>query len=398
MRRRAARFSIRGECGNIRSMSLRTADLAIGRDGIWALVATVVHGLASYYTAPEFLFWPWGVLLAAASVTYVAAGLLSAGIVDRTGLPVYLAMQTALGAGIVWLGHGHAALAPLPVLVVYTLTLSRAAVVLAAALHAANLEACLLYFSGEAHLEIVSAVIAGEIFVIAFTELALRERKSRNQLADANAALAAGAEQSEELARLQERNRLARELHDTLGHYLTVVHVHLQAAEKHLEQNRATARDALEKSIRLTHECIEDVRRSVSTLQASTIGVKQLPEAVADLVKEAAAAGMQVRFRVEGGWRPLTPAGELALFRAAQEGLTNVRKHSNALEAEVVLTYGDIAAQVQIHDPGTGALAMTPGFGIRGLKERAELLGGELTIAQASGFTLTLSVPLWQGL
>jgi signal transduction histidine kinase len=379
-------------------MSARTTHLAIGRDGIWALVATVVHGLAAYFVAADFVLWPWGVLLAAASATYVSVGVFSGRVTERVGLPVYLVVQTALGAGIVWFGRGHPVLAPLPVLVVYALTLPRAAVIAAAALHAAHVQACILYFSGAAQIEIVSAVVAGEVFVIAFTELALRERKARELLAEAHAALAAKAEQAEELAVLQERNRLARELHDTLGHYLTVVHVHLQAADKHLDQNRATARDALEKSIRLTHACIEDVRRSVSVLQASTIGVKQLGEAVADLVTEAGAAGMQVRFRLEGEPRPVAPAGELALFRAAQEGLTNVRKHSSAREADVTLTYGESTAEIEVRDPGSGCQNLIPGFGIRGLKERAELLGGELRVAQESGFTLTLRVPLRQGL
>lgn len=374
-------------------MSLRSAHLAIGRDGVWALVAAVLHGLVSYSAANDFVPVPWGVALLAASAAYLTIGVYTGQVVARVGLPAYILVQTFLAAGVVWLGRGHTVLAPLPSLVIYALTLPRAAVVALAIAHAANVQTCIYYFTGSPQIDIVAGVVAGEVFVIAFTELALRERKARDQLGEAHAALAARAEQAEELAALKERNRLAHELHDTLGHYLTVVHVHLQAAERHLEHNRAIAQDALEKSIRLTHECIEDVRRSVSVLQASSIGAKQLPDAMADLVTQAEAAGMQVRFRVSGGPRRLTPAGELALFRAAQEGLTNVRKHSTAREADVVLTYGDATAEIEVHDPGGACPDVTPGFGIRGLRERAELLGGELTISQRAGFTLTLRVP-----
>ena len=248
------------------------------------------------------------------------------------------------------------------------------------------------------------------VFVIAFVRLNdAAERAQREaealaaDLADANTRLAAFAVQAEELATTQERNRLAREIHDNLGHYLTVVNVQINAARALLNQDPVRADAALDKAARLSQEGLAAVRQSVSALRESPLGRRALPEAVAALTAETQAAGIIAELRVTGPPRPLNPRAELTLYRAAQEGLTNVRKHARASRVDLTLDYDDPAAvSLTIRDNGlgpaggTGSSANdTPGFGLLGLEERARQLGGRLTIdaAPGLGYGLIVSLP-----
>jgi len=250
------------------------------------------------------------------------------------------------------------------------------------------------------------------IFVVVFVRLTLAAEASQQEaerlaaeLADANRRLAAYAVQAEELATTQERNRLAREIHDSLGHYLTVANVQIQAAGALLDKDPARARAALERAGGLTQEGLAAVRRSVSTLRESPLGRRTLPEAIAALAAETQAVGIVAELAVDGPPRPLPPRVELTLFRAAQEGLTNVRKHAHASRADLCLDYRDPAAvtlTVSDNGPGRGAPAgdggsgdAPDGFGLLGLRERARQLGGRVETATApgAGFTLTVVLP-----
>ena len=242
------------------------------------------------------------------------------------------------------------------------------------------------------------------VFVIAFVRLTDAAERAQRQaealageLAEANNRLAAFAVQAEELATTQERNRLAREIHDNLGHYLTVVHVQINAARALLGQDPARADDALDKAARLSQEGLAAVRQSVSALRDSPLGRRTLPEAVAALADETQAAGIIAELRVAGAPRPLEPRAELTLYRAAQEGLTNVRKHARASRVDLTLDYDDPATvSLTIRDNGLGlGAAEAPGFGLLGLEERARQLGGRLgtDAAPGGGYSLTITLP-----
>src|SRR5690606_16330885 len=112
------------------------------------------------------------------------------------------------------------------------------------------------------------------------------------ELAEANRKLGDFAVQAEELATIQERNRLAREIHDNLGHYLTVVNVQINAARAILDIDKARADTALDKAARLTQDGLAAVRQSVSSLRESPLGRHTLSEAVADLAAQTQAAGI----------------------------------------------------------------------------------------------------------
>jgi signal transduction histidine kinase len=243
------------------------------------------------------------------------------------------------------------------------------------------------------------------VFVVIFARITLAAEQAQQeaeqlaaQLEDANHRLAAFAVQAEELATTQERNRLAREIHDNLGHYLTVVNVQIKAARAIMDNDPAKARLALDKAGQLTEDGLGAIRQSVSSLRESPLGRRSLPEAVASLIDETQTAGIVAEMRVEGRVRPLDSRAELTLFRTAQEGLTNVRRHARASRVDLILNFEEPAeVSLLVRDNGLGLDAnfLESGFGILGLQERARQLGGRIEIetAPGAGFSLAVTVP-----
>ena len=203
------------------------------------------------------------------------------------------------------------------------------------------------------------------------------------------------AAQAEELATIQESNRLAREIHDGLGHSLTVINMQIQGALAVLDQDRARAEQILARAQECARDALADVRHSVAALRAAPSERRPLPEALAGLTGESDAAGLPTALAVAGAPRPLPPQTELTLYRAAQEGLTNVRRHARATRADVTLDYRDAErVRLEVRDDGFGAASTDGGFGLLGLRERVLLLGGTLAIQTAPGQGLTLRVEL----
>ena len=245
---------------------------------------------------------------------------------------------------------------------------------------------------------IALAVIYGTgiVFVVVFTRVAASERQARTALAEANQRLRDHAAQVEELATTKERNRLAREIHDNLGHYLTVVNVQIGAAQAILDQDRPRALDHLSKAQALTQEGLAEVRHSVAALRASPAENGPLPEALAKLAEQWNAAGLSTRFVVAGTVRSLTPQVNLTLYRAAQEALTNVGKHAHATRVDLHLEYGDDSlVHLSIKDDGVGSDNSEGGFGLLGVRERVQLLSGVVRVRTelGQGFELEVELP-----
>jgi signal transduction histidine kinase len=249
--------------------------------------------------------------------------------------------------------------------------------------------------------EAVLSYSTGFVFTIVFsiiTRQALdartRAEKLRLEVEDANRQLHEYALQAGDLATTRERNRLAREIHDGVGHYLTVIKTQLDAATTLLPTQPEKARDTVMKAARLASDALEDVRRSVGALRADA-SRPPLPEALKELVAQGSPIPT---FAVEGAPRPVSSAIEHALFRAAQEGLTNIRKHARATSALMVLDFrAPQRVRLELSDNGVGTSrpSSDPGFGLVGLRERIELLGGQVETANRlnGGFALTVEVP-----
>jgi signal transduction histidine kinase len=238
-------------------------------------------------------------------------------------------------------------------------------------------------------------ILAAAAFTAVVTELLRREQRARTELADANVRLRGYAAQAEQLATTQERNRLARDIHDGLGHHLTVVQMQVQAARAVLPSDPAKADAVLAKAQQQSTEALAEVRRSVAALREPRTA-PPLDEALKTLVDDACAAGVPTELEVTGTVRPLAADAEESLFRAAQEGLTNVRKHAAAGSARLVLDYrGDGTVRLEVCDDGRAAVPSGDGFGLLGLRERAERVGGsvELDSGPGRGTTLRVAVP-----
>ena len=210
--------------------------------------------------------------------------------------------------------------------------------------------------------------------------------------------------QAREAAVTEERNRLAREIHDTLAHYLTVINLQLEAAEKLGGEQPDRAQEQVRRARRLTVECLQEVRRSVAALRASTLDELSVPGALRRLAAEfGESTGIAVRPEIGiADDDRLPPEIALALYRAAQEGLTNVHRHARATTVTLSLTRHNGQVELVVQDDGLGPGEETDGdgggFGLLGLRERVALLGGRLDFgpAPSGGSRLDVTLPLVQ--
>jgi signal transduction histidine kinase len=154
----------------------------------------------------------------------------------------------------------------------------------------------------------------------------------------------------------------------------------------------------MDKAQELTQKGLTQVRESVAALRESPVSNRPLSEAIASLVKEAQSSGIVTEFQVAGEPLALENKVALALYRAAQEGLTNVRRHARASRVDVLLDFQPDEVRLQVKDNGVGAAKTGGGFGLLGIHERMQLLGGKLEIdtGAGKGFCLTASVPVSQ--
>jgi signal transduction histidine kinase len=217
------------------------------------------------------------------------------------------------------------------------------------------------------------------------------------ELQQAHRQLQAHAQEAEDLAVARERNRMAREMHDTLGHRLTVAAVQLEGAQRLIpgEPQRAahmvgTVRDEV-------REALSELRRAVATLRTPPEADLSLPHALERLTAQfEQSTGLTMHLELPQDIPSLPATHRLALYRAAQEALTNVQRHAQAEEVWLRLTSGAHTLALEVADNGVGIAetAEDSGFGLRGLQERAAQLGGTLALsARPGGTTLTLRLP-----
>jgi len=193
---------------------------------------------------------------------------------------------------------------------------------------------------------------------------------------------------------LDERNRLARDMHDVLAHTLSALSVQLEALDSVVHDHGSPPADVerqLERSKSLLREGLEEARRAVKALRAA-------PTPLLDQMAHLAEAD-GVTFRVSGQARPLDPETSLALYRAAQEGVANVVKHAPGAPATVEVSYTSESVSLTVTNPsgpGRDALGAGPGsgLGLQGMSERVAALGGTVHAGpRADGWSLEVEVP-----
>ncbi len=191
-------------------------------------------------------------------------------------------------------------------------------------------------------------------------------------------------------AALEERQRIAREVHDLVAHSLSVTMLHLTAARRDLEDDGdvAEAVEALTEAERVGRQAMADIRRTVGMLGAEPVAVAPTPVLadVSGLVEEFRTAGLDVELTVRGEVDAVAPSAALGLYRIVQESLANVAKHAPTAPARVVLDLETDPARLVVSNPVPAGHRTRPGgSGLRGMAERAELLGVRLRAGPESG-------------
>jgi signal transduction histidine kinase len=197
----------------------------------------------------------------------------------------------------------------------------------------------------------------------------------------------------------EERMRIARELHDEVAHAMSVIAVQADAAEGALARDPALVEQPLLAIRETARHALADMRLVLGALRGAEeaeLGSEPGLARLAELLEQSRAAGLEVDLRIEGEPAPLQPALDLTAYRILQEGLTNVRKHSGARTAEVVIRYSRDSVGVEVVDDGDGGgTGGGSGRGLPGIRERVALLGGELVAGpRARGFALRATLPL----
>jgi signal transduction histidine kinase len=233
-----------------------------------------------------------------------------------------------------------------------------------------------------------------------FTETERAERLLQ-ELQAAHMELKAAQEKEKDLAVAEERVRLARDIHDGLGHHLTVLSIQLQAAEKLVDRNPQAAAESIRLSRAEAAAALDEVRRSVAVMRQSPAEDRPLEEAISGLIHDfGERTDLETSFEQLGTPPELSPFTRQTLYRAVQEGLTNTRKHARGVKnIRVHLEYGSETVRLAVRDDGQTAESPAPakaGYGLIGIRERVEQLGGRLRSGPDSGggFTVEVSIPL----
>ncbi|NIV30719.1 MAG: sensor histidine kinase, partial [Anaerolineae bacterium] len=240
------------------------------------------------------------------------------------------------------------------------------------------------------------------VFAHAFVRADAARRESQQLLAELQEAhhqLQEYALHAEEMAVVQERNRLAREMHDTLGHRLTVAAVQLEGAQRLCSADPERAQDMVSTVREEIREALGELRGAVATLRAPIEADLQLRSSLRRLIAHFEEATGFVVHQVLPEEMPELPGTyRLAIYRAAQEALTNIQKHAEATQVWLMLSTQDDAVTLLVGDDGQGVSLSgeQSGFGLRGMRERAAQLGGELHLEprRGGGTQVSLRLPL----
>ncbi len=215
-----------------------------------------------------------------------------------------------------------------------------------------------------------------------------RDELKASRAAEAQAAAAA------------ERGRLAREMHDVLAHSLSALALQLETTRL-LARDRGVDPDiiqAVDRAHHLAASGLDEARRAIAAERGEELPGPERIGTLAEAFKEQ--SGLPVALEVRGEPRELPPDARLAMYRTAQEALTNVRRHATAERVDVKLDYGPDRTVLVVEDhaipgsPPPAAIGLTGGYGLTGMRERAELLGGELlALPTPTGFRVELRLP-----
>lgn len=349
---------------------------------------------SAFVSSPRPAWHDRGLAVTIVLAVVLLSGLAAVLLADHVVLVVVLLASSAAlawlqpsGAGVAGVFVGLSLLAPMfrghrsvPLIIVATVLLA-------------------VTFASARHDSIISALLTA-IMIAAFYGmllLAIRLSEAHRRTHELLDELAASRDAQAQAAKLGERQRLAREMHDVLAHSLSGLILQLEGARMLAAENPADPRlpAAVERAHRLGRSGLEEARRAIGTLRDEELPG---PERLAELARQFEAdRGVPCVVTVAGSPRPLgSSEARLALYRVAQEALTNVAKHATGTASvAITLAYAESSARLTIEDVGQAPkISGDGGYGLTGMRERAELLGGHLTAASTGhGFRVELEVP-----
>lgn len=243
------------------------------------------------------------------------------------------------------------------------------------------------------------------LFILNMTVLIQDEYREReriqslnDQLESANERLKAYAVEAEKLAETRERNRLAREIHDTLGHVLTGIVAGLDACITMIDMSPDATKRQLEKIRDVARQGITDVRRSVSRLRPDALEKLTLEDAIVKMLEDlSAAAGTQIRFDNQVHPLRFHEDEEEVVYRVIQEASTNSIRHGHASRIHIVVSKKEQWLTITVKDNGSGCGQVESGFGLKHMQERLGLLNGTLEYDGSDGFLIVARIPIRWG-
>jgi len=212
------------------------------------------------------------------------------------------------------------------------------------------------------------------------------------ELTESNRQLQQYSVQAVNLAAMEERNRIAREIHDSVGHFLTVTNIQLEKAMAYQDRDPQQARQAMIDAKWAAAEALKDVRESIHALRDKTDEFL-FEQAVRRLVDPVRDISTKVTLDFQGDYRNYNRTILMALYRVIQEGITNIQKHARAGQIEIFCSFGDNTVELIVRDDGrgfdpdgiAGHQGARGGYGLAGLTERLELVRGRIEIRSAPG-------------
>ncbi|HSO20997.1 MAG TPA: sensor histidine kinase [Desulfosarcina sp.] len=245
----------------------------------------------------------------------------------------------------------------------------------------------------------LGAIILG-VWITAIIGQSTRRRQLIEQLEATQAELAAAERRA---GILEERQRLARDIHDTLAQGFTSIVMHLEAADQALPDDLDTLQKHLDRARGTARSSLEQARRVVHALRPHALDQRSLPDAIErTAARWQEETGISLTTTTTGDPVPLHPDIEVTLLRATQEALANVRKHAQATAVQLTLSYIDDVVVLDVQDNGVafaGAAAspLSGGYGLQAMRERAEQCGGSVTLESepGEGTTVVVSIPIY---
>jgi signal transduction histidine kinase len=233
------------------------------------------------------------------------------------------------------------------------------------------------------------------IFGISF--LAKIAFQQKNQLARDNEQLRIASIELERKAKLQERTRISREIHDSVGHTLTSALTGLQTAAHAIGKNHySLALDMIDRTKENILSGLDDVRTSVHLLRENIPGHQFVPELIGLIDETRKQTNVEIAYEIDTTLPDLSPMIEITIYRALQEGLTNGIRHGSSTYFQFSLTHHAEHIRFILSDNGKPPLQIVHGFGLNAMKERVEDVGGKLSISNKdfpSGVTLEIVIP-----